>query len=53
MRKIASMLLGMVMATGVPVGLSATEPLAEEAAAANYVSRMYTTPKKGQTGNTI
>ena len=53
MRKIASMLLGMVMGTGVLVGLSATEPLVEEAVAANYVSRMYTAPKKGQTGNHI
>jgi hypothetical protein len=53
MRKIASMLLGMVMTTGVLVGLSATEPLAVEAEAATYVSRMYTAPKKGQTGNHI
>ncbi len=53
MRKIASMLLGMVMATGVLVGLSATEPLIVEAEAANYVSRLYTAPKKGQTGNHI
>ena len=53
MGKIASMLLGMVMATGLLVGLSATEPLAVEAEAANYVSRLYTAPKKGQTGNHI
>jgi hypothetical protein len=53
MRKIASMLLGVVMATGLLVGVSATEPLIEEAAAANYVSRLYTAPKKGQTGHHI
>src|SRR5918997_3668051 len=53
MGKIASMLLGMVMTTGLLVGLSATEPMAVEAEAANYVSRMYTAPKKGQTGNHI
>jgi L,D-transpeptidase catalytic domain/Putative peptidoglycan binding domain len=53
MGKIASMLLGMVMTTGVLIGLSATEPLAVEAEAANYVSRLYTAPKKGQTGNHI
>ena len=50
MRKIAIMLLGMVMATGVLVGLSATAPLVPEAEAANYVSRTYTAPKKGQKG---
>ena len=38
------------MATGVLVGLSATEPLVTQAEAANYVSRTYTAPKKGQTG---
>jgi hypothetical protein len=53
MRKIASMLLGIGMATGVLVGLSATEPMAPTAEAANYVSRMYTAPKKGQTGPNI
>jgi peptidoglycan hydrolase-like protein with peptidoglycan-binding domain len=53
MRKIASMLLGMIMATGLLVGLGATEPLAPEAEAANYVSRVYTAPRKGQTGNHI
>jgi lipoprotein-anchoring transpeptidase ErfK/SrfK len=50
LRKIASMLLGIVVATGVLVGLSATEPLVAKAEAANYVSRAYTAPKKGQTG---
>jgi lipoprotein-anchoring transpeptidase ErfK/SrfK len=50
MRKIAGMLLGVLMATGLLVGLSATEPLAPRAEAANYVSRAYTSPKKGQTG---
>jgi hypothetical protein len=50
MRKIATMLLGMILATGVLVGLSGTEPLAPKAEAANYVSRVYTAPKKGQTG---
>jgi lipoprotein-anchoring transpeptidase ErfK/SrfK len=53
MRKIASMLLGTIMATGVLVGLSATEPLVTQAEAANYVSRAYTAPKKGQTGANI
>jgi lipoprotein-anchoring transpeptidase ErfK/SrfK len=53
MRKIASMLLGIVMATGVLVGLSATEPVIETAEAVDYVSRKYTDPKKGQTGNHI
>ena len=53
MRKIASMLLGMIMGAGVLVGLSATEPLAATAEAANYVSRVYTAPKKGQTGDHI
>ena len=53
MRKIASMLLGVVMATGVLVGLSVTGPLIAEAEAANYVSRAYTAPRKGQTGNHI
>jgi Putative peptidoglycan binding domain/L,D-transpeptidase catalytic domain len=53
MRKIASMLLGMIMGAGVLVGLSATEPLAPTAEAANYVSRAYTAPKKGQTGDHI
>ena len=43
----------MVMVTGVLLGLSATEPLTVEAEAANYVSRMYTAPKYGQTGNHI
>jgi lipoprotein-anchoring transpeptidase ErfK/SrfK len=53
MRKIAGMLLGMVIATGVLLGLSATEPLASPAEAANYVSRTYTAPRKGQTGPNI
>jgi peptidoglycan hydrolase-like protein with peptidoglycan-binding domain len=47
------MLLGITMATGLLVGLSATEAVAPKAEAANYVSRMYTAPKKGQTGNHI
>ena len=47
------MLLGITMATGVLVGLSATEAVAPKAEAANYVSRMYTAPKYGQTGNHI
>jgi hypothetical protein len=53
MRKIASVLLGMIVATGVFVGLGATEPLAPQAEAANYVSRAYTAPKKGQIGPQI
>jgi lipoprotein-anchoring transpeptidase ErfK/SrfK len=53
MRKIASMLLGMVLATGVLVGLSGAESVAPKAEAANYVSRAYTAPKKGQTGANI
>ncbi len=53
MRKIASMLLGMGVATSVLLGLSATEPLAPTAEAANYVSSLYTAPKKGQTGANI
>ena len=47
------MLLGIAMATGLLVGLSATSALAPEAAAVDYVSRKFTDPKKGQTGNHI
>jgi hypothetical protein len=47
------MLLGIAMATGLLVGLSATEAVAPKAEAANYVSRLYTAPKYGQTGNHI
>jgi hypothetical protein len=47
------MLLGIAMATGLLVGLSATEAVAPKAEAANYVSRAFTDPKKGQTGNHI
>src|SRR5918995_2079758 len=53
MRKLACLLLGIAMATGVLVGLSATEAVAPKAEAANYVSRLYTAPKYGQTGNHI
>jgi hypothetical protein len=53
MRRIVCMLLGVAMATGLLVGLSATEAVAPKAEAANYVSRMYTAPKYGQTGNHI
>jgi hypothetical protein len=53
MRKLACMLLGIAMATGLLVGLSATEAVAPKAEAANYVSRMYTAPRYGQTGNHI
>ena len=53
MRKLACMLLGIAMATGVLVGVSATEAVAPKAEAANYVSRLYTAPKYGQTGNHI
>ncbi len=42
MRKLACMLLGIAMATGLLVGLSATDAVAPKAEAANYVSRMYT-----------
>ena len=53
MRRVVCMLLGIAMATGLLVGLSATEAVAPKAEAANYVSRMYTAPKYGQTGNHI
>jgi len=50
MRRVVGMLLGIAMATGLLVGLGATEAVAPKAEAANYVSRMYTAPKYGQTG---
>ena len=53
MRRVVCMLLGIAMATGLLVGLSATSALAPEAAAVDYVSRKFTDPKKGQTGNHI
>jgi lipoprotein-anchoring transpeptidase ErfK/SrfK len=47
------MLLGIAMATGLLVGLSATHALAPEAAAVSYVPRKFTDPKRGQTGDHI
>ena len=53
MRRVVCMLLGIAMATGLLVGLGATEAVAPKAEAASYVSRVYTAPKKGQSGNHI
>ena len=53
MRRVVCMLLGIALATGLLVGLSSTSAVAPKAEAANYVSRMYTAPKYGQTGNHI
>ena len=47
------MLVGIAMATGLLVGLSATEALAPKAAAVDYVSSRYTAPKKGQSGSHV
>ena len=53
MRRVVGLLVAIAMATGLLVGLSATEAVAPKAEAANYVSRLYKAPKKGQTGNHI
>jgi L,D-transpeptidase catalytic domain/Putative peptidoglycan binding domain len=53
MRRVVCMLLGITMATGLLVGLSATEAVAPKAAAVEYVSRKFTDPKKGQSGSHV
>jgi hypothetical protein len=53
MRRIVCMLLGIAMATGLLVGLSATEAMVPKAEAVDYVSSKYTAPKKGQTGSHV
>jgi lipoprotein-anchoring transpeptidase ErfK/SrfK len=53
MRRVVGMLIGITMAAGLLVGLSATEAVAPEAEAATYVSKKYTAPKRGQTGGHV
>ena len=54
MRRITVLLLGIALATGLLVGVSGTEALAPEAAAAQtIVPRKFSDPKKGQTGNHV
>ena len=49
MKRFAGLLLAITLAAGLLTGVSAVTPLTEPAAAASYVSKKYTSPKKGET----
>lgn len=49
MNKLVRLLVGIAVMVGLIGAVGATEPLAQPAAAASYVSAAYTAPKRGQT----
>ena len=53
MKRFAGLLLAISLAAGLLTGISAVTPLTEPAAAASYVSKKYTSPKKGQSNSSV
>ena len=53
MKRFAGLLLAITLAAGLLTGVSAVTPMTEPAAAASYVSKKYTSPKKGETNKGV